>query len=83
MKIRNAILKREMGDAALTIMIQPAAEGSVVKVFTEGLDWSDGDDAKPAAKKKPGVEDDDEGDDIEQDVQNLLKDALKKLLKGL
>ncbi len=81
----NAILKRELGAAKLTIMIQPgpAAEGSVVKIFTEGLDWSDGDDAKPAAKKKPGVEDDDEGDDVELDAQKLLKDALKKLPKGL
>ena len=79
----NAILKRELGDAKLTIMIQPAAAGSVVKIFTEGLDWSGGDEGNPAARKKAGDDDDDEGTDIEQDVQKLLKDALKKLPKGL
>ena len=77
----NAILKREQGDAKLTIMIQPAAAGSVVKVFTEGLDWSGGDEGKPAAKSKPA--DDDDGDDIEKEAEKLLKDALKKLPKGL
>ena len=40
-----------------------------------------GDDAKPAAKSKPA--DDDEGDDIEKEAEKLLKDALKKLPKGL
>jgi hypothetical protein len=50
---QNAILKREQGDAKLTIMIQPAGAGSVVKIFTEGLDWSGGGDAKPPASKKP------------------------------
>ena len=39
---QNAILKRVQGDAKLTIMIQPATTGSVVKIFTEGLDWSGG-----------------------------------------
>ncbi|MEO7318205.1 MAG: hypothetical protein ABIZ56_04370 [Chthoniobacteraceae bacterium] len=77
----NAILKREQGDAKLTIMIQPAAAGSVVKVFTEGLDWSDGDEGKPAAKSKPSDADDDK-DDIEKQADKLLKDALKQLPKG-
>ena len=71
----NAILKREQGEATLTIMIQPTAAGSVVKVFTEGLDWSGGNGEKPAAASKP-ARDDDDGDDIE-------KDALKNLPKGL
>jgi len=79
----NAILKRELGDAQLTIMISPGAAGSVVKIFTEGLDWSGGDDAPPAAKTKPVTEDDNDGDDIEQQAEKLLKDALKKLPKGL
>ena len=77
---KNAILKREQGDAKLTIMIQPAAAGSEVKVFTEGLDWSGGDGAKPPAAKKAA---DDESDDIEAQAQKLLKDVLKKLPKGL
>ena len=77
---KNAILKREQGEAKLTIMVQPAAAGSVVKVFTEGLDWSGGDGAKPAAAKKAA--DDDDGDDIEAQAQKLIKDALKNLPKG-
>ena len=79
----NAILKREKGDAKLTIMIQPAAAGSVVKVFTEGLDWSGGDEAKPATKNQPADDADDADDDIEKEAGKLLKDALKKMPKGL
>ena len=78
---KNAILKRELGEAKLTIMIQPAAAGSVVKIFTEGLDWSGGDEAKPSATKKTA--DDGAGDDIEAEAQKALKDALKNLPKGL
>ncbi|HRH98619.1 MAG TPA: hypothetical protein PLB55_21935 [Prosthecobacter sp.] len=73
----NAILKRTQGDAELTIMVQPAAAGCVVKMFTEGLDWSAGGDAPPSASKKAA----DEGDDIEAQVQKALKDALKDLPK--
>ena len=78
---KNAILKREQGDAKLTIMVQPAAAGSAVKIFTEGLDWSGGDDAKASAPKK--ATDDVDVDDIEAQAQKLLKDALKNLPKGL
>ena len=77
----NAILKREQGDAKLTIFVQPAAAGSVVKIFTEGLDWGGGDDAKPPAAKKSTDDDDDDGD-IEKEAGKLLKDALKQLPKG-
>ncbi len=77
---KNAILKREQGDAKLTIMIQPATTGSVVKIFTEGLDWSGGDDATPPAPKKAA---DDDDDDAEGQVHKALKDALKGLPKGL
>lgn len=38
---RNAILQRVQGDAKLTIMIQPAGTGSAIKIFGEGLDWSE------------------------------------------
>jgi hypothetical protein len=78
---QNAILKREQGDAELTIMIQPAAAGSVVKIFTEGLDWSGGSDATPSASKK--ATDAPSAEDIEAEAQKVLKDALKNLPKGL
>lgn len=77
----NAILKREQGDAKLTIMIHPAATGSSVKIFTEGLDWTDVSDAAPSASKKssttPTIE------DIEAEADKALKDALNGLPKGL
>ena len=76
----NAILKRELGEATLTIMVQPTAAGSVVKIFTEGLDWGGGEEATPPARKKPAVADED--DDIEKQADKLLKDALKTLPKG-
>jgi hypothetical protein len=74
----NAILKREQGDAKLTIMVQPAATGSVVKVFTEGLDWSGGDEGKPASPSKA----DTDADAVEQQAEKLINDALKNLPKG-
>ena len=76
---KNAILKREQGDAKLTIMVQPAATGSVVKVFTEGLDWSGVEEGKPPATSNPTEPD---PDDIEKQAEKLLKDALKKIPKG-
>ena len=78
---KNAILKREQGSAKLTIMVQPAEAGSVVKIFTEGLDWSGDGDAPPSATKK--ATDDAPGDDIEAQIQKQIKDALKNLPKGL
>ena len=36
----NAILKRKLDGAELTIMVQPAGSGCTVKIFTQGLDWS-------------------------------------------
>lgn len=77
---QNAILRREQGDAKLTIMIQPAATGSVVKIFTEGLDWSGaGDVTRSTSKKATG---DPSIDDVEAEAQKLLKDALKNVPKG-
>ncbi len=77
---KNAILKREQGDAKLTIMVQPAAAGSVVKIFTEGLDWSGGEAGNPVIKKSG---DDDDADAAEKEAEKLIKDALKNLPKGL
>lgn len=76
---KNAILKRVQGGAKLTIMVQPAAEGSVVKIFTEGLDWSGDGDAPPSAPKK--ATGDAATDDIEAQIQKRIKDALKNLPK--
>ena len=77
---KNAILKREQGGAKLTIMIHPAAAGSVVKIFTEGLDWSGGDDITPSASKKATEA---TADDIEAQAQKVLKEALKGVPGGL
>lgn len=76
---QNAILRREQGEAKLTIMIQPAPAGSVVKIFAEGLDWSGAGEGAPSKKTtgEPSV------DDIEAQTQKLLKDALKDLPSGL
>jgi hypothetical protein len=77
---KNSILRREQGDAKLTIMIQPAAAGSVVKIFTEGLDWSGGTEAtSPGGRKPTGAP---AADDVEAQAQKLLNDALKNLPKG-
>ena len=77
---KSAILRREQGDAKLTIMIQPAAAGSVVKIFTEGLDWNGVGDAPSSAARKaadaPSV------DEVEAQAQKLLNDALKNLPKA-
>lgn len=78
---KNAMLKREQGSAKLTIMVQPADAGCVVKIFTEGLDWSGGGDEPPAASKK--ATDAPSADDIEAQVQNQIKDALRLIPKGL
>ena len=78
---RSAILKRSQGDAKLTIMIQQAATGSTVKIFTEGLDWSGVDAAKPPSIKTAA--DDDDADatikDAVKEANKQLKDALKNL----
>ncbi|WP_050027963.1 hypothetical protein [Verrucomicrobium sp. BvORR034] len=74
----NAILKRKLNGADLTIMIQPEGTGSNVKVFTQGLDWSKtpastaGAGSAPASKPAtPNVE------DIEKEANKALQDALK------
>lgn len=75
---KSAILKRELGDAKLTIMVQQAPSGSVIKIFADGLDWTGLETAKPPAAQKSA----DDIDDIEQQADKLLKDALKGLPKG-
>jgi hypothetical protein len=36
---KSAILKRNRGEASLTIFVKPADKGSQVTIMTEGLDW--------------------------------------------
>lgn len=70
----NAILKRKLNDAELTIMIQPSGKGSTVKVFTQNLDWSE---APASAPAKPAKAPD--ADDIEAGVKRQIQDALKNI----
>ena len=79
---QSAILNREQGDAKLTIFVQPAGAGSVVRIMAEGLDWSGASDptTPPASKKAIG---DPSIEDVTKEAQKLLNDALKGLPKGL
>lgn len=81
MSAKNAILKREQGAANLTIMIQPAASGCAVKIFTEGLDWNAAGDDAPSTSSKPAAAP--TADDIEGKANKAIEDALKNLPKGL
>ena len=70
----NAILRRELNGAELTIMVQPAAPGCAVKAFTKGLDWSET-PASATVKPAPsnGVP------DIQAEADRLINDALKQV----
>lgn len=81
MSAKNAILKREQGAANLTIMIQPAASGCAVKIFTEGLDWNAAGDDAPSTSSKPAAAP--TTDEIEGKANKAIQDALKNLPKGL
>ncbi len=77
MGAKNAILKRELGAAKLTIMIQPVAGGCAVRIFTEGLDWSaSADSTRPAPAKAAGIP---SADDIGAEAARAIQDALKNL----
>jgi hypothetical protein len=73
----NAILRREQGEAELTIMIQPSGSGSVVKFMTQNLDWS-GVENTPSAPKQGATP---SASDIEAEAQKILNDALKNIPK--
>jgi len=73
----NAILKRELNGAELTIMFQPAGGGCTVKVFAEGLDWTDT-PASAAAKPVKAAP----VDDIEAEANRIIKDAMKQIPSG-
>jgi hypothetical protein len=44
---KSAILKRERGEANLTIFIKPSANGSKVTIMSEGLSWEDAKQQNP------------------------------------
>lgn len=78
----NAILKRKRDGADLTIMVQPAGKGCTVKIFTQGMDWSNPpDSAEP--EPKPEKDGDADVDDAGAEANRLLNDALKKIPRGL
>jgi len=81
----NAILKRKRDGADLTIMIQPAGKGCTVKIFTEGMDWSNPPDSAEPKPKSPKKEKDGDADidDVGAEANRLLNDALKKIPRGL
>lgn len=72
----NAILKRKLDAADLTIMIQPDGKGCSVKVFTQGLDWTEVPASAPA---KPAKVPDANG--IEAEANRKLQEALKSIPK--
>ncbi|MBX7211507.1 MAG: hypothetical protein K1X78_24590 [Verrucomicrobiaceae bacterium] len=74
----NAILKRKLNGAELTIMVQPAGSGCTVKMFTQGLDWSNPPAAGAASKPAKGGD----TNSIEDEANRLIKDALKQIPKG-
>ncbi|MEO6740610.1 MAG: hypothetical protein ABIP20_10175 [Chthoniobacteraceae bacterium] len=76
---KNAILKRELGDAKLTIMIQPAPTGSTIKIFADGLNWDGVESATPPAAGNPAAD----INAIQKEAEKALKDAFKDLPKGL
>jgi hypothetical protein len=70
----NAILRRNLHGADLTIVVQPAGKGSSTKVFTQGLDWTDA-PASAAPAEAPEVS------GIDAEANRFIKDALKGLPK--
>lgn len=73
----NAILKRELDGAELTIMVQPAGSGCNVKVFTEGLDWNDVPKSSAAKPANTGSV-----EEAGAEAERLLKEALKLVPGG-
>lgn len=77
----NAILKRKLDGAELTIMIQPAGSGCTVKVFTQGLDWSHAPDSNSdsaATTTTKSSTPDANVKDIKDQAKRLLNEALKQ-----
>lgn len=77
----NAMLKCKLNGAELTAMIQPAGKNCTVKVFTQGLDWSNPPASTTAAKPVKSTDIDLDG--VEAEAQKALNDALKLIPRGL
>lgn len=71
----NAIIRRKLNGAELTIMIQPSGKGSNTKIFTQGLDWA----SAPASASPVTTQTDQSG--IEAEASRLVNEALKGLPK--
>jgi hypothetical protein len=77
---KNSILKYEQGAAKLTVMINPATAGSTVKIFSEGLDWSEaeaGPSARPPKPAESAKSVEDAIKDADAEAQKAIRDALK------
>lgn len=72
----NAMLNCERDGASLTIMVQPAASGCTVKIFTQDMDWTDAPKAGAAKPSAAGAVPTGAGE-IEAEAQRLLQEALK------
>lgn len=72
----NAMLNCERDGASLTIMVQPAASGCTVQVFTQEMDWTDAPKAGAAKPSAAGAVPTGAGE-IEAEAQRLLKEAFK------
>jgi len=83
----SAILKRKLGGAELTIMINPAPGGSgkgcTVKVFAEGLDWTVVPKSTATSGNKPAgaTAAPTDAEVIEAEANKILNDALKGIPK--
>lgn len=80
----NAILKRKLNGAELTIMVQPAGKGCTVKIFTQGLDWSNPptSSSSPSAESKPAKSKTTDAESIEAEANRLIKEAMKQIPAG-
>ena len=72
----NAILRRKLDAAELTIMVKPSGTGSAVTVISKGLDWTNPPASAPATPV-PG------GTGLDAEANRLINDALKMVPGGL
>lgn len=95
---KNTILHRELGEAKLTIFITPEGTGSLIKIMSEGMDWTELSAAKEAeraaARKNAAAKSAAEkgaakaklpqtAEEGLDDAKAQVKDALKGLPKGV
>ena len=76
----NAILKRQLNGAELTIIVQAAGKGCTVKIFAKGLDWSN---PPASASPQPAKSTTEETKDPGIEAKRALDEALKQIPRGL